>query len=64
MDIGSHLTRLSVAWLLPGRPRRLRRCAPIKGLGLSVVAGGVPKDCRSGGVSESIRFLSACWSRL
>jgi hypothetical protein len=53
-----------VAWRLPGRPRRLRRCAPIKGLGLSVVAGGVPKDCRPGGVSASMRFLSAYQTKL
>ena len=53
-----------MAWRLPGRPRRLRRCAPIKGLGLSVVAGGVPKDCRSGGISDSMRFLTAYWTKL
>lgn len=62
--ISSHLTRSVVAWLLPERPRRLRRCAPIKGLGLSAIAGGVPKDSRLGGVSESMRFLSAYGTEL
>ena len=63
-EIGSHLTRSLVARLLPGRPRRLRRCAPIKGLRLSATTGGGPKDGRLGGVSESMRFLSAYGTEL